>query len=67
MNSDYPVISFVGHKVMVLSTISWMGGKNPFLGIAYMVVGSISFVLGLVLLVVHYKYGNRTNDMEVPN
>ncbi|KAM9466107.1 transmembrane protein 30Aa [Clarias gariepinus] len=64
---NYPVINFDGRKRMILSTISWMGGKNPFLGIAYMTVGSIAFVLGLVLLVIHYKYGNRNNNAEIPN
>ncbi|KAK2843420.1 hypothetical protein Q7C36_011635 [Tachysurus vachellii] len=64
---NYPVVSFDGRKRMVLSTISWMGGKNPFLGIAYMTVGTICFILGLVLVVIHYKYGNRNNNADISN
>ncbi|KAL4624074.1 cell cycle control protein 50A-like [Arapaima gigas] len=64
---NYLVRSFDGRKRMILSTISWMGGKNPFLGIAYITVGSISFFLGVVLLIVHHKYGNRNNSTDIPN
>lgn len=64
---NYPVLSFDGRKRMILSTISWMGGKNPFLGIAYMTVGSICFFLGVVLLIIHTKYGNRNNSADIPN
>lgn len=52
---------------MILSTISWMGGKNPFLGIAYITVGSICFFLGIVLLIINHKYGNRSNSADIPN
>ncbi|XP_020641510.1 cell cycle control protein 50A [Pogona vitticeps] len=64
---NYPVHSFDGRKRMILSTISWMGGKNPFLGIAYITVGSICFFLGVVLLIIHHKYGNRNNSADIPN
>uniref|UniRef100_A0A3Q2QHG2 Cell cycle control protein n=1 Tax=Fundulus heteroclitus TaxID=8078 RepID=A0A3Q2QHG2_FUNHE len=64
---NYPVRSFDGRKRMILSTISWMGGKNPFLGIAYMTVGSICFFLGVVLLVIHHKYDTRSNSADIPN
>ncbi|XP_075058746.1 cell cycle control protein 50A [Mixophyes fleayi] len=64
---NYPVLSFDGRKRMILSTISWMGGKNPFLGIAYITVGSICFFLGVVLLIIHHKYGNRNNSADIPN
>ncbi|XP_062837691.1 cell cycle control protein 50A [Anolis carolinensis] len=64
---NYPVHSFDGRKRMILSTISWMGGKNPFLGIAYITVGSICFFLGVVLLFIHHKYGNRNNSADIPN
>ncbi|XP_046872934.1 cell cycle control protein 50A-like [Hypomesus transpacificus] len=64
---NYPVRSFEGRKRMILSTISWMGGKNPFLGIAYITVGSVCFFLGVVLLIIHHKYGNRNNSPDIPN
>merc|ERR1719419_406625 len=64
---NYPVRSFEGRKRMILSTISWMGGKNPFLGIAYITVGSVCFFLGVVLLIIHHKYGNRSNSADIPN
>ncbi|XP_037551053.1 cell cycle control protein 50A [Nematolebias whitei] len=64
---NYPVLSFDGRKKMILSTISWMGGKNPFLGIAYITVGSICFFLGIVLLIINHKYGNRSNSADIPN
>ncbi|KAG1936319.1 transmembrane protein 30Aa [Pimephales promelas] len=64
---NYPVRSFDGRKRMILSTISWMGGKNPFLGIAYITVGSVCFFLGVVLLIIHHKYGNRNNSADITN
>jgi hypothetical protein len=45
--SQFNVTSFEGKKRLVLSTISWMGGKNSFLGIAYIIVGSVSAVLSI--------------------
>lgn len=67
LNPDYPVRSFEGRKRMILSTISWMGGKNPFLGIAYITVGSVCFFLGVVLLIIHHKCGNRNNSADISN
>uniref|UniRef100_A0A8I6A8Z5 Cell cycle control protein n=1 Tax=Rattus norvegicus TaxID=10116 RepID=A0A8I6A8Z5_RAT len=62
---NYPVHFFDGRKRMILSTISWMGGKNPFLGIAYITIGSISFLLGVVLLVINHKYRNSSNTADI--
>ncbi|KAK2566171.1 Cell cycle control protein 50A [Acropora cervicornis] len=56
---DFPVSAFGGKKWVIFSTTSWIGGKNPFLGIAYITVGVLCLVLGLSFLVIHRKFGKR--------
>jgi hypothetical protein len=47
----YPVAGFSGTKSVVLTTSSWIGGKNLFLAIAYMAVGGLCFLLAAAFLV----------------
>jgi len=58
ISNHYPVHSFGGTKSVILSTTTWLGGKNPFLGWAYIVTGLICIILGCLFLVKH-KNGGR--------
>ncbi|CAL1541280.1 unnamed protein product [Lymnaea stagnalis] len=60
---NYPVTAFDGTKSIIISTTSWLGGKNSFLGIAYIVVGSLCIVLGVIFLIIHIKWGKKTESM----
>ncbi|XP_042356299.1 cell cycle control protein 50B [Plectropomus leopardus] len=53
---NYPVLSFNGRKKVVFSNVSWMGGKNEFLGIAYLVIGSLCILMSIVMLIVYAKF-----------
>jgi len=56
------VKDFKGKKSLVVSTTSWLGGKNPFLGWAYIVVGILCVVLALVFAVKEAVAGRDLGD-----
>eukprot|EP00668_Euglena_longa_P041490 GGOE01054627.1.p1 GENE.GGOE01054627.1~~GGOE01054627.1.p1 ORF type:complete len:394 (+),score=118.66 GGOE01054627.1:41-1183(+) len=58
----FPVSSFGGKKYIILSTTSWIGGKNYFLGIAYVVVGCLCFLLGVIFAIKHVLFGRNTGS-----
>jgi LEM3 (ligand-effect modulator 3) family / CDC50 family len=53
MTLDFNVTAFGGTKSIVITTTTVMGGKNPFLGIAYVVVGGICIILGALFTVTY--------------
>lgn len=51
--SVFNVELYGGTKSLLLSTRTVMGGKNDFLGIAYIVVGGLCIILGFLFTVAH--------------
>lgn len=50
---NFPVMEYAGTKSMVISTSTVMGGKNPFLGISYIVVSGLCVLLGALFTAKH--------------
>ncbi|EIM92949.1 Lem3/Cdc50 [Stereum hirsutum FP-91666 SS1] len=44
---NYPVKSYSGTKSIVISTVSWVGGKNPFLGWLYVATSATFFLIAI--------------------
>lgn len=63
INNTYDVASFEGSKSFVLSTTNALGGKNYFLAICYIVVGSLCLIFAIIFLFAFLKKRNsRRND-----
>lgn len=56
VRNNYNTYTFGGKKSIVLSTATWLGGKNDFLGYAYIVTGSLSIFMSILFALIHVKY-----------
>ncbi|EST06236.1 Protein of unknown function DUF284, transmembrane eukaryotic [Kalmanozyma brasiliensis GHG001] len=61
---NYPVAMFDGTKSVVFSTSSWVGGRNPFLGLSFIAVAALSVLLGLVFTARHLIKPRKLGDMS---
>jgi hypothetical protein len=51
---NFEVVEFAGTKSLMISTRTVMGGRNPFLGIAYVVVAGTCVLLGALFTARHF-------------
>lgn len=62
---NYPVQGYKGTKSLVISTVSWIGGKNPFLGWAYVAASAVFVFLALAGTIRHLLKPRRLGDMSL--
>ncbi|KAL6851740.1 hypothetical protein ACP4OV_020304 [Aristida adscensionis] len=53
IQNNYNTYSFGGTKALVLSTTSWIGGKNNFIGVAYVAIGGLCLLLAMGFVVLY--------------
>ncbi|PGH16893.1 hypothetical protein AJ80_05037 [Polytolypa hystricis UAMH7299] len=58
----FDVDLYGGTKSIVISTRTVMGGKNPFMGIAYVVVGGMCILLGALFTLAHLIKPRKLGD-----
>ncbi|KAF1961441.1 Lem3/Cdc50 [Byssothecium circinans] len=58
----FPAQKYGGKKSILISTRTVMGGKNDFLGIAYVVVGGLCVLLGTVFTLTHLIKPRKLGD-----
>lgn len=61
---NFPAQYFRGRKEVVVTTLTWFGGQNHFLPIAYLVTSCLILVVAIVLTVVWWKFGKDGKNME---
>lgn len=59
---NFDTTLYRGKKMLVISTRSAIGGRNNFLGIAYVVVAGLCAALGIVFLIQHLVKPRRMGD-----
>ncbi|KAG5460748.1 MAG: ligand-effect modulator 3 family [Olpidium bornovanus] len=62
IDSRFEVLKYGSTKSLVISTVSFLGGKNPFLGIIYITVGILCVVLGCAFTVTHLWRPRKLGD-----
>ncbi|KAG2173147.1 hypothetical protein INT43_004520 [Umbelopsis isabellina] len=62
VDSNFDVKKFSGTKSIVITTTSPLGGRNPYLGIAYMSIGAFCFLLGIIFTIRHCIRPRKLGD-----
>ncbi|KAL4986686.1 ligand-effect modulator 3 family [Aspergillus falconensis] len=62
IKDPFPVTDYGGTKSILISTRSVLGGRNPFMGIAYVVVGGVCVLLGALFTIAHLVRPRKLGD-----
>lgn len=65
VSMNFPVKSYKGTKSIVISTVAWIGGKNPFLGWAYVASAALFVLLAILGTIRHIVKPRRLGDMSL--
>ena len=65
--AEFDVSSFGGSKAIVLSTMSYLGGKHNFMAISYLVVGIVCLLEGIIFGVLHLSRSRKLGDLTLLN
>jgi len=63
---NFPVEQFSGTKAIVISTVAWIGGKNPFLGWSYVATAGLFMFLALAGTLRHVIKPRYVLELCVP-
>jgi len=64
VEANFDVSNFKGTKSLVLSTTTWFGGKNGFLGSCFVAVGSICLAFGVGFLIKQAASPRALGDLK---
>ncbi|WFD33357.1 hypothetical protein MCUN1_000170 [Malassezia cuniculi] len=64
ITDNYPVSMFTGTKSFIISTSSWMGGRNPVMGASNISVAALCFFAGFLLTAKQIFFPRHVGDMS---
>lgn len=62
VTANYDITSFSGSKTLVLSTSNAFGGKNPYFGQSFIIVGACSIGFALLFALKHWLAPRKLGD-----